>query len=252
MWWMAAGVALNALSGMSAAKGQRAQQNLNNAVAKYDNERNFNNNLLALNDQLAASTAHNEAIIEANQKNTVASNFKAGLISMQMGIAKKTQAQERTDLSKLRGQALGGVNANAAAAGTIGSSVEAVAQDVDRTVGEALVKTEETWDIQENNFSTQMHDLYSNLQNMLQTASVDRSRDPVRGMVFEQNNVPSNKNIWQGAIANGVMQYAGAQMNLGLGGGSPGQIIPGLGGGSGQRAGGNAPITDMSSSYSGK
>ena len=217
MFWMAASMALSALQGMSEADAARDREKLQNAGALNQTANTQNQNLKVVNNQLSQVTASNDAIIEANTKNTAATNFKAGLLNMQLGIQKKNAAANRITIGEQGSLALGQVNANAAAAGTVGSSVKAVAQDVERTMGNALVRSAEDWDIQAQNFQTSMHDLYANMENSIGSATVGHLPDPIAPVTMLQDNVPSDGSIMLGAIMQGAQSYASASMKLGLG-----------------------------------
>lgn len=241
MLWMAAGVGMNILGGVMQNEAQTkiawanyeldlANQSLQNQIALSQSEKSYNQALKVTNNQLAQISAANDAQIEANTTNTLAAHYRAGLIKMQEGIAKKQAAADRHLMKRTAAQALGAVNANAAASGTIGASVDAVAQDVERNLGEALVQADEAWDIQAMNYRTALIDNYTNLQNMLgsgQNAAFVMT--PERDMVYQQNgvqmpNLPSAGDIIMGGLIQGFGQYAAMKTQLGLG--NSGQLAP--------------------------
>lgn len=232
--WMLASMGMNILGSVTQNEANKmvaeanykldkANESLQNSIAHQQAEKSYNHNLKVTNNNLAQITAANDAQIEANTTNTLAAHYKAGLIKLQQGLAAKTAAADRTLMKRTAGQALGAVNANAAASGTVGSSVQAVAQDVERQLGEALVQSDEAWNVQTLNYRTAMVDNYTNLKNMLgsgQNAAFVLT--PERDMVIEQNNVqmpnlPSATDILVGGLIQGFGQYATMKAQLGLG-----------------------------------
>lgn len=105
------------------------------------------------------NSADNKAIAEANLTNTIRTGYKAGLLNVQRAQAKKKAIEDGYDLSVQREQALGAANANAAAAGTIGSSVAAVTSDIEQKVGEAKNQIADNYDQAQENFDTSEQDL---------------------------------------------------------------------------------------------
>jgi len=242
MFWMAAGIGMNILGGVMQNEANSmiakanyeldlANQALQNQSNKQQVEKAYNRDLKVQNNTLAQLSAANDAQIEANTTNTLAAHYKAGLIKLQQGLAAKQAVGDRQLMKRTAAQALGSANANAAASGTIGSSVDAVAQDIEKTLGEALVQGDEAWAVQSFNYKTALVDNYTNLEQILgsgQNAAFVMA--PERDTVILQNgvqmpNLPSAGDIITGGLIQGFGQYATMKANLGLG---------------------KAPITDLS------
>lgn len=153
------------------------------------------------------SVRENQAIIKANVANTIRTGYRVGLANMQRGLQKKQAVQHGFDISKAGVEALGQVNANAAAAGSIGASVDAVANDVKMKVGEAQAAAQDQNEIDAENFKTQIAGI------------VTEGLDTVQGAT--KSNAQSASSIWGGALASGVSQFASSyltsKMNLGVG-----------------------------------
>lgn len=153
------------------------------------------------------SVRENQAIIKANVANTIRTGYRVGLANMQRGLQKKQAVQHGFDISKAGVEALGQVNANAAAAGSIGASVDAVANDVKMKVGEAQAEAQNQSEIDAENFKTQIAGIVTEGMDSLQGAT--------------KSNAQSASSIWGGALASGVSQftssYLTSKMNLGVG-----------------------------------
>lgn len=153
------------------------------------------------------SVRENQAIIKANVANTIRTGYRVGLANMQRGLQKKQAVQHGFNISKAGVEALGQVNANAAAAGSIGASVDAVANDVKMKVGEAQAAAQDQNEIDAENFKTQIAGI------------VTEGLDTVQGAT--KSNAQSASSIWGGALASGVSQftssYLTSKMNLGVG-----------------------------------
>lgn len=153
------------------------------------------------------SVRENQAIIKANVANTIRTGYRVGLANMQRGLQKKQAVQHGFDISKAGVEALGQVNANAAAAGSIGASVDAVANDVKMKVGEAQAEAQNQSEIDAENFKTQIAGIVTEGMDSLQGAT--------------KSNAQSASSIWGGALASGVSQFASSyltsKMNLGVG-----------------------------------
>lgn len=177
----------------------------------------------------AASSANsqsvegNEAIIKANIANTIRTGYRVGLANMQRGLQKRQAVQHGFDISKAGSEALGQSNANAAASGSVGASISAVANDVKMKVGEAQAAQQNQNEIDAANFQTQIEGI------------TFEGGEQVRESV--SSNAQSSGDIWGGALMAGAASFAGsymkAKMNLGVGAQSTvgSQINTGVGSG---------------------
>lgn len=186
MWWMLAAAAMSA-----------AQQ----AVASKSG--------------VANALAQNQAAAESNLQNTIRTGYRVGLLNLQAGQAKQNAVQAGLDISKQATQILGANTANAAAAGTIGASVDAVAGDIQKRADEAKLNVDTEYEVYKQNFNTQLQDLVMSGQ--------DAMRAPLGVPKF------SIGTALVGAGANMAMQYASQKMSLGLG---PKPDTPKMGSGS--------------------
>ncbi len=107
----------------------------------------------------AQANQENEARAETNLKNKIRAGYRTGLVNLQQGIYKKNAAQQGFDMAANRAEALGQVNANAAASGTIGSSVDAVAQDIDIKIGSLEARQRDDFDLAMFNFQVQRDEI---------------------------------------------------------------------------------------------
>lgn len=157
------------------------------------------------------NSADNQAIGEANLKNTIRTGYRAGLLNLQRAQAKKKAIQDGYDISVTRQQALGAASANAAAAGSIGSSVDAVASDIEQKVGKAVNQTADNFEQTNANFDTAQQDILWNGQ--------DAMRSPEKAYMTKLN-APQGFSYLGAAFDAGMemgSEYLSQKMSLGLG-----------------------------------
>lgn len=156
-----------------------------------------------------ASIAENDAIAKRNMSQMVRNHYRAGMLSMQLGLDKKKALQETYETSKNYTAAMGQVQANVGAAGAMGASVDAVAQDVNQRQGEARAVQEDNYEMMLVNFNSELEALRMNALN-----------EVVESRKYEYTG-PSQGEIWGGALLGAAVQVAGnyalRQANLGLG-----------------------------------
>lgn len=134
----------------------------------------LNQQTLGMQQEAAAwdrNSADNKAIGEANLTNQIRTGYKVGLLNVQRAQAKKRAMQDGFDLSKTAEQALGSANANAAAAGQIGASVDAVTNDIQSKVDDAAAQMGANYEQTSDNFDTQLTDLLNQGHDVLRAAS---------------------------------------------------------------------------------
>lgn len=177
--------------------------------AKQENEIKRVNYINALNDNVAT----NQAIDEANLTNTIRTGFRVGILNVQRGQARKEAAASKFQLSTIAQNVLGAATANAAAAGTIGSSLNAVESDIKKRSEEALIEAQANFETTQFNFDTQLNDIVQAGQDALQ-----------RSRIMDYSGV-SQKSLSSAFLSGAIqataqvgMAYMGAQMGLGLGG----------------------------------
>lgn len=155
--------------------------------------------------------ADNKAIAEANLTNQIRTGYRVGLMNVQMGQAKKRIMQEGLDLSKMREQALGAATANAAAAGTIGPSVDAVIGDIEQRTQQASAALSADAEQTADNFGTQLTEML--------WAGEDALRSPETHYAI-RNAMPQGFKASEaifGALIDTAGSYMSAKMTLGLG-----------------------------------
>lgn len=149
----------------------------------------------------------NEAIIKSNIANTIRTGYRVGLANMQRGLEKRAAVQHGFDITKAGAEALGQVNANAAAAGSVGASVTAVANDIKMKIGEAQAAAQYQDDVDRANFQTQIEGI-----------TFEGGQNVQEGI---QSKAQSSGEIWGGALTAGAASFAtsylGAKMKLGVG-----------------------------------
>lgn len=196
-------IAMAAMQFMSAKTAEGAAIN-----ARYDQ-------MLAQTEENTArledNTADNKAISEMNLQNQIRTGYRVGVLNVQRGQAAKAAAQSGINLGKSKLQALGAANANAAAAGSIGSSVDAVVLDIEMQAEQADASLVEDQRVQESNFDSSMRDILMAGQDALQSAK----HINLRGVTRTRRT--GDGELLAGALINTAGQYAGQYMTLGLG-----------------------------------
>lgn len=157
------------------------------------------------------SIAQNEASIKANIRNTIRTGYRMGLANMQRGLQKRQAVQQGYEITAAGQSAMGAATANAAAAGSVGSSVDAVSTDISMKVGEALVANKEQNLIDAQNYNTQLQGIAFEGLDAVQSET--------------KTDIPSTGDIWGGALLAGASSFAssyfGGKMKLGLGNTTP-------------------------------
>jgi len=166
----------------------------------------------SINAQNRQVIAQNKNIVEANIENTIRTGYRVGLLNMQQGQAKKDAIQMGFDTTAAAQQVMSANTANAAASGTVGASVQAVATDIKQKLGEAQAQQESAWNLQLTNFDVELHNLITQGKDSLSGAN---------GQV--QSLGTSSGSLLGNAVLSGVAQFAGmyAQRSMTLGLGTP-------------------------------
>lgn len=197
-WALLGSLAMSAgqsLLGNSAANKAATQQGITNnqrEAAAWDNQ-----------------SATNTAIGASNLQNVIRTGYKVGLLNVQRAQAKKAAFQQGIDLSRSALSASGSAVANAAASGSIGSSVSAVEHDIQMRVDEAGAQMGADYEVAELNFDTMLHDIL--------TSGQDSIASPVTGMVESAPpvNTSSAAKALLGAAVTTAGQFYQAKMSLG-------------------------------------
>jgi hypothetical protein len=178
-----------------------------NRKASADAQRGYENERLGWEE----NTAQNKAIGEANLQTVIRTGYKTGLLNLQMSQAKKLAIQNGTALSASRDKIMGAATASAAAAGSVGSSVDAVLSDIEQQAFEAKSNQDADYDVQKLNFDTQLHDILMTGQDTLKSAATANIQ---RGQDAEQIGIGE---VLLGTAIKMGSEYYGAKMKLGLG-----------------------------------
>jgi hypothetical protein len=153
--------------------------------------------------QLKAQIAENRAIRKANKINTDRTGFQVGLLNVQRGQQVRQQIQNKADLGSSELSVAGTASNNAAAAGNVGASADAVQSDIQMRFDRARAELAQAGEVEALNFNTQ---LYSTLEQ-----GIDN---------LQQARKVESKGIGEMLLTTGLQmggQYLGAKMQLGLG-----------------------------------
>ena len=153
---------------------------------------------------------HNAKVVEANIENTVRTGFRVGLLNLQQGQAKRAFVQQGFETGAAAQQVLSATTANAAAAGQVGASVDAVEADVYMKRGEARAQQADAWEVQMLNFNNELERL------------IQEGKDTIAGADGEVAKINSSTGGMLGAAAAGGLQqfassYLAKKIDLGLG-----------------------------------
>lgn len=152
---------------------------------------------------------NNRAIGEANTTNMIRAGYKIGILNLQTARLKEQAAQEGWNVSKKATEALGNAEANTAASGTVGASVNAVSNDIKKKSDEAQIAVSQNW--------------YHTLEN--QNVALSQTVQAAQDMQQNTQSIPDistvntqtayQQSVWGNAAGSLLGAYAGSQMNLG-------------------------------------
>ena len=155
------------------------------------------------------SRADNEAVVRSNTQSMIRNHYKAGMMNLQLGLSKKQAIQEGFDTGIKAQQALGAVNSNQAAAGTVGATADAVTNDIQMRWGEAQAMQRESAEAELTNYN-----------NQLEALSLSADGEVQHERRYEYNG-PSSGEMWTGALLAGLGSFMGTygakKMSLNLG-----------------------------------
>lgn len=231
-WALAAGVGINALQGYLQGSVQSAYQRGQHFAQNTQALAQRNAEIRQLERAMELQAKQNQAILKADIATLVNTNYTAGLLGLQLAGQKRASLQNKTRLKQGEAVAIGTVTADAAAAGTIGASVDAVASDIRRKADIGMGQIYDQAEADALNYETGIYNLY---QGYVQgQAQIDDSLPdeftPIRFM-----DAPVAKNTLGSHILGSALQFGGQYMmdtwRLGLG--SRNSTAPTGGGGSG-------------------
>lgn len=161
--------------------------------------------------QLDNMKATNEQIRESNLQNTIRTGYRVGILNVQRGANKAEAVKQGYSISQKYQQVMGADLANAAASGNVGSSIDAVSDDIQRKAEEAQLTVQDQYATNMFNFDMQLNDIIQ--------AGQDALRTPLK-----TPNAPNYANATTAALAGAAStliqygtNYAMSNMSLGLG-----------------------------------
>lgn len=177
---------------------------------------------------LKVNEATNKAIGEANLQNTIRTGYRAGILNVQRGQSRQQAVKAGWDVSVKGAQALGQSQANAAASGTTGASVDAVTDDIRRKVDEAQGEVDQAWESTQLNFDNALNDMIQQGIDSLQTAQRPDTQGPTL-----QDPTKAAITAGIGTAVGFATQYGVSNMQLGVGAARAPSGTSGMGAGSG-------------------
>lgn len=205
---MGMGVALGVSVGMSALQGLAGadQQKQQQQLQKLSGLRNEYVDLQQIN-------SYNKAAEEANATNKVRANIQSALLQMQRANKAKDAVNRMTLLGDQENQMLGSANAQAAASGSFGNSVDAVKEDIKNQMDKAQENEYSRWMNESKNFQTMAMDL----SNQINDSFVSAKDQSIVQRPISVDSGTDYLSIFGNALLGGIGQYASAKMKLGLG-----------------------------------
>ncbi len=162
-------------------------------------------------NKLEEVNSTNQQIGETNLQNTIRTGYRVGILNVQRGAAKAEAVKMGFGITTKAQSVLGSNAANAAASGNVGSSVDAVATDIQSKVDEAQIDVQDHYDDTNFNFDLQLNDMIQRGQDALQTPY----KIP-KGPKYSNALTGALMGLADSAVQYGS-QYAQSNMSLGLG-----------------------------------
>ena len=216
MWMEAAGMALNVLGAGASAKAAEVQQRVQAANQYQQNLINQEREYKQIQQALTNQGKQNEALAKADIQSLINTNFTAGLLNLQRAMQKQQTASDINRIGKTRLQALASSEVSAAASGTIGASVDAVAGDIELKMGEAEIDARVQNDMNTMTLDTQLRNLYTDYRNS--QPMIDTSVPDIPGLPPKVGVASVSAGS---AMLGAAISYAGnifaSQVSLGLG-----------------------------------
>lgn len=186
-----------ALAAVAAQAAQNAKQtNASNQAASQ-----------AYTDSLKSTNASNDAILQANTANMIRTGYRVGLQNLQKARYVLDASQQGYDLSVKGITALGQNQAVASASGTVGASVDAVQNDIQKKQAETQIGYDQT-------FETMMENAQIGIEQTIMQGS-----DMIRYSQKYNTTMPNQQSSLQAALITGAAgfanAYAGGQLSLG-------------------------------------
>ncbi len=211
-WMQAAGMALSVLGAGSSAKAAQVQQRVQAANQYQQNLITQEREYKQLQQALTNQGRQNEAIAKADIQSLINTNFTAGLLNLQRAMQKQQTAGDINRIGKTRLQALATSEVSAAATGTVGASVNAVAGDIQMKMGEAEIDARVQNDMNTMTLDTQLRNLYTQYRDTQQ--QVDTSVPDIPGLPPKMGHAAVSVS---GAMWGAAIGYVGNNFAAGVG-----------------------------------
>jgi len=203
-----------ALAAVAMSAAQAAQQKNASSAA----------NSQAYTQSLKGVTAQNQAIEAANTANVIRTGYRVGLVNLQTARLKQQAIEQGFDTSVQGVQALGATQAQAAASGTVGNSVDAAVTDIQKKQDEAQIHQDEAFTQMLENQNLTIEQIVQQGQDALQSA-----RD-VNDTVPHYNPNDSFKAALVAGAGTALSIYSSQSMSLGKAASSKATIADGYSG----------------------
>jgi hypothetical protein len=163
--------------------------------------------------ELAAreNASTNKNLMEMNLQNTLRTAMRVGILNVQAGQARKAAAEQGSSVSQQRQAMLSAASANAAAAGVIGGSVQAIADDIMKKADQANQQVDSNLEGSMFNMDTQLTDITNNGTDSIQKARLMDYSGPNSDSMFA-----SAFSSLASQATNYGMQYAMGGLSLGI------------------------------------
>lgn len=205
-WAIAAQVGIGALSSWFGgradkyiAKAQQAQQQSQAYLGGI-------NEIKQLSKMLDMQTRQNESLMRSDQHNFVNAQYQAGLMSLQDSLSRKTAARNMNITRRMGAVNLAEEINTSAATGTIGASVNAVVQNIQRNTDQGVLDVMNQRALERNDNLVGLYSLYTGYaQNQ---AKIDDSLP----------DIPENPRIYSGYIPSNSFgsHLLGSAVNVGV------------------------------------
>lgn len=190
MFWFAAAAVV-----MSAAQAKKQANTANQANSQQ------------YLDSLKQTNAQNKAIMEANVANTVRTAYRVNIAQLETARNKKALAQQGYNITEEGMKGLSENVANAAASGTVGSSVDAAADNIIKKQDDATLALDQTFD-------DMMLNAELNVDQIIQNG-IDSLLSPVQQQISAPRLTDSNMAGFLAGASTAANYYASGKLNLG-------------------------------------
>lgn len=167
---------------------------------------------------LSLQARQNDAIAKADIQTLINTNIQASLLGINLSAQKRAEAQNRVVVKRNRAAAIGSAMTDAAAAGTIGASVNAVVSDIKRQSADANAAIADQGDVDRFNYSVSIDQLYRSYEQGVQR--FDTSLPSTPSTLIMGDRAPKGQSFGSallGSTLNVGMGYLTDSIRLGLG-----------------------------------